>query len=93
MWLLSTDHAELHYHHNPEDIPGGYAILSHVWGSTEQTFQDVKRIQTECSEMEKGDTMQFSSGTSFVSLNPQDRVSEKIRQSCLIAERHGYQWI
>ena len=44
MWLLSTDRAELHHFSSPEAVPGGYAILSHVWGLEEQTFQDVQRI-------------------------------------------------
>ncbi|TBU24231.1 heterokaryon incompatibility protein-domain-containing protein [Dichomitus squalens] len=93
MWLLSTDRAELHYHHNPEGVPAGYAILSHVWGSSEQTFQDVKRIQAECLERDKSDARQPSNGNSRTNTNPRDHVSEKIRQSCLIAERHGYRWI
>ena len=46
MWLLSTDRAELHYFPSPEAVPGGYAILSHVWGQEEQTFHDVERIRT-----------------------------------------------
>lgn len=30
MWFLSVDRAELHAFVSPEDVPGGYAILSHV---------------------------------------------------------------
>ena len=44
MWLLSTDRAELHYFVSPEDVPGGYAILSHVWDETEDTFQDLRDL-------------------------------------------------
>ncbi|TBU45947.1 hypothetical protein BD309DRAFT_889459 [Dichomitus squalens] len=78
MWLLSTDRAELHLHNNPEDVPGGYAILSHVWDTREQTYQDIRQLQENCA----------SDRT-----NPRDFVGEKIKQSCLIAERHGYKWI
>lgn len=49
MWLLSTDRAELHYFASPEAVPEGYAILSHVWGQEEQTFQDVQRIRSEAN--------------------------------------------
>ena len=49
MWLLSTDRAELHYFASPEVVPEGYAILSHVWGQEEQTFQDVQRIRSEAN--------------------------------------------
>ena len=44
MWLLSTDRAELHYFSDPEDIPGGYAILSHVWGNREQLFHHTPKF-------------------------------------------------
>ena len=46
MWLLSTDRAELKYYSTPESVPGGYAILSHVWEETEQTFQDVQALRS-----------------------------------------------
>lgn len=49
MWLLSTDRAELCHFASPEAVPGGYAILSHVWGQEEQTFQDVQRILLEAN--------------------------------------------
>ena len=49
MWLLSTDRAELCHFASPEAVPGGYAILSHVWGHEEQTFQDVQRILLEAN--------------------------------------------
>ncbi|KAI1791147.1 HET-domain-containing protein [Ganoderma leucocontextum] len=78
MWLLSTDRAELHYFSSPEAVPGGYAILSHVWDSEEQTFQDLKRLREDCAK----------SGA-----NPRDHTSPKIKQSCTLAERHGYKWI
>ena len=43
MWLLNTARAELKFFASPEDVPGGYAILSHVWNKDpeppEQTEQ------------------------------------------------------
>ena len=53
MWLLSTDRAELHHFPSPEAVPGGYAILSHVWGQEEQTFQDVQRVRSEANLLSK----------------------------------------
>ena len=78
MWLLSTDRAELHYFSGPETVLEGYAILSHVWGSEEQTFQDLRRLRDECAK----------SGAI-----PRDRTLSKIKESCALAERHGYRWI
>ena len=44
MWLLNTHTAELKFFVGPDDVPGGYAILSHVWGKAEEedTFQSVQ---------------------------------------------------
>lgn len=78
MQLLSTDRAELHEFANPEAVDGGYAILSHTWGDEESTLQDIKDLERKCR----------AEGT-----NPRDYAPEKIRQSCLLAERHGYHWI
>ncbi|RDX40890.1 HET-domain-containing protein [Lentinus brumalis] len=84
MWVLSTDRAELHFFPSPEKVPGGYAALSHVWNNTpedgppEQSFQDVWRIQNEHARN--------------LGRNPRNRVSEKIRRFCKLAESHGYQW-
>ena len=50
MWLLSTDKAELRHFASPDAVPGGYAILSHVWGRKEQTFQDVQLIYQRVRE-------------------------------------------
>ncbi|EIW78783.1 HET-domain-containing protein [Coniophora puteana RWD-64-598 SS2] len=73
MWLLSTDRAELRFFVSPDRVDGGYAILSHVWGDNEQSFQDVQAFQD--------------------GRNPRDLVSDKIRECCLLAERHGYKWV
>ncbi|EJF60780.1 hypothetical protein DICSQDRAFT_137331 [Dichomitus squalens LYAD-421 SS1] len=78
MWLLSTDRAELRFFVSPDRVPGGYAILSHVWGENEQSFQDVQGFRTRGAQ----------SGE-----NPRDLVSSNIRECCLLAERHGYRWV
>ncbi|KAI0828015.1 heterokaryon incompatibility protein-domain-containing protein [Trametes gibbosa] len=74
MWLLSTDRAVLKYFNGPEDVKGGYAILSHVWKKQEQSFQEVQGLL-------------YQDGV------PRDRTSAKLRESCMLAEAHGYQWI
>lgn len=78
MWLLSADRAELNHFTNHAAIEGGYAILSHTWGPSEQTYQDLRAIEEMCMRTGK---------------NTRDFVSEKIRQSCILAEKHGYRWI
>lgn len=78
MWLLSTDRAELHQFISPEDIPNGYAILSHVWGSNEQSYQDTQSLQARA----------VASGT-----NPRDLSSAKVRQACILAQKDGYDWL
>ncbi|PIL26322.1 hypothetical protein GSI_12078 [Ganoderma sinense ZZ0214-1] len=80
MWLLSTDRAELRYFVRNFDATGGYAILSHTWDGEEQTLQDVRAIGERCR----------ASGT-----NPREdpALSAKIRECCLLAERHGYHWV
>ena len=52
MWLLNTKTAVLHKFNRPEDVPGGYAILSHVWGKPEEedTFQSVQAAAKTCEE-------------------------------------------
>ncbi|KAJ8473859.1 hypothetical protein ONZ51_g7603 [Trametes cubensis] len=78
MWLLSTDRAELHPFPDPFHVPdGGFAILSHVWGAHEQTFQDVRALASRCA----------STGE-----NPRDLACAKIRAFCALAARHGYRW-
>ena len=46
MWLLNTSSAELTYFNSPEDVPGGYAILSHVWDTDETTYQEIQAIHS-----------------------------------------------
>ncbi|KAM5538750.1 hypothetical protein V8D89_007472 [Ganoderma adspersum] len=78
MWLLSTDRAELHAFVSPEDVPDGYAILSHVWDQEEQSFQELRALQKECA----------ADGS-----NTRDKASEKIKRCCEVAESHGFRWI
>ena len=78
MWLLRTDRAELHYFPFPEAVPGGYAILSHAWGYHEQTFQETQALHERCERTGE---------------NPRDLASEKVRECCILAERHGYSWV
>ena len=78
MWLLSTDRAELHYFVDPEAVPGGYAILSHVWDEHEQLFKETQKLKKRCD----------LNGT-----NPRDLSSEKVRQICIIAEKDGIHWL
>ena len=80
MWLLSTDRAELQSFHAPEDVPGGYAILSHVWEEEEQTFQKTQALLAQCNK--PGETK-----------SPRDLASPKVRHCCIIAESYGYKWI
>ena len=81
MWLLNTARAELHYFVSPEGVPGGYAILSHVWDAqNEQSFQDLQALTAQCR---------------IQGVNPRDSpaVASKIRQCCRLAELHGYEWV
>lgn len=79
MWLLSTARAELHYFPSAEEAARvGFAILSHYWDGHEQTFQETKHICARCK----------ADGT-----NPLDFSSDKVRESCKLAERLGHDWI
>ncbi|KAI0633738.1 hypothetical protein C8Q77DRAFT_808688 [Trametes polyzona] len=44
MWLLSTRRLELRNFARADEVPGGYAILSHVWQSPEQSFHDIQEL-------------------------------------------------
>ena len=58
MWLLSTHTAELKFFASPDDVPGGYAILSHVWGRPEEedTFQKLQAAMDRCRKEAGGAT-------------------------------------
>ncbi|KAI0364154.1 HET-domain-containing protein [Pilatotrama ljubarskyi] len=78
MYLLDTRTARLHHFLRSRDLR--YAILSHVWQDVrnELSFRDVQAIGAECA----------LSGE-----NPRDRMSPKIRNCCIFAERAGYAWV
>ncbi len=78
MWLLSTDSAEQSYFQTPQNVPGGYAILSHVWQDNEQSFQELQALDRSSTTLKDP---------------PRLRVSEKIRRCCALAEAHGYKWV
>ena len=75
MWLLRTDTAELVKRTSVDDIV--YAVISHVWGPSEQSFQDIIELHRHYSP--SGD-------------NPRDYTSDKIRRFCLHAQAAGYEW-
>ncbi|KAI0692861.1 hypothetical protein C8T65DRAFT_744963 [Cerioporus squamosus] len=77
MWLLSTSCAELKDFVSSESV-GGYAILSHVWNTDEQSYQDIQALRALCAQTEQ---------------NPRNLASDKIRRCCELAERHGYLWL
>ncbi|KAI0703373.1 heterokaryon incompatibility protein-domain-containing protein, partial [Cerioporus squamosus] len=54
-----------------------YAILSHVWRESEQSFQDIQQLRTQYG----------SEG------NPRDHTLVKIRRCCVYAEEHGSKWV
>ncbi|KAI1781860.1 HET-domain-containing protein [Ganoderma leucocontextum] len=93
MWLLSTDRAELHLFGRPEDVPGGYAILSHVWAEDEQSFADVQELRSACIDSNAVDPDDERIPRPRFSSTPRDHVSDKIRQSCIHAESLGYKWL
>ena len=80
MWLLSTDRAELHYFARSLDADGGYAILSHTWDGNEQSLQQVRAIQERCR-------------TNRTNPREDPELSPKIRECCILAEKHGYRWV
>ena len=78
MWLLSTDRAELHFFLTSDAVDGGYVILSHTWSDGESTFQDIQELKQRCR---------------ISGRNPRDLVPSKIRNCCMVAERHGFRWV
>ncbi|KAI9067442.1 HET-domain-containing protein [Trametes sanguinea] len=80
MWLLRTRTAELEYFNSPHDVKGGYAILSHVWDSCEQSFQELQALHSQLVSTNRTDLLR-------------SRVSDKVRECCILAESHGYEWL
>ncbi|KAH9924985.1 heterokaryon incompatibility protein-domain-containing protein, partial [Epithele typhae] len=91
MWLLSTTRAELKFFAGPENVPGGYAILSHVWlkDSQEDTFQ---KVQTYAGESRFEVTSEAPTHAALLSRSPRDLVSPKVRGFLALAESDGYKW-
>ncbi|TFK83632.1 HET-domain-containing protein [Polyporus arcularius HHB13444] len=79
MWLLSTARAELQFFPSVQAAQiARFAILSHVWDADEQSFQETQALRAQCA---------------LAGSNPRDLSSAKIRESCKLAEKHGYKWI
>ncbi|KAI0702584.1 heterokaryon incompatibility protein-domain-containing protein [Earliella scabrosa] len=76
MWVIETPTLLLHEFTSPERVPGGYAILSHVWEpeDKEWTFQKVNQLRDRSLEKRR------------------ELVSLKIRNFCDLAESEGYKW-
>ncbi|KAH9891980.1 heterokaryon incompatibility protein-domain-containing protein [Cubamyces lactineus] len=47
MWLLSTTKVQLRFFNGLHELDEGSAILSHVWHSSEQSFQEIQKLQLE----------------------------------------------
>ena len=50
MWLLNAARRRLEYFDSEDEVPGGYAILSHTWDRDEVTFDD---MQNNCGVNKK----------------------------------------
>ncbi|TFK81910.1 HET-domain-containing protein [Polyporus arcularius HHB13444] len=87
MWFLRTDRAELVYHSSSEGIV--YAILSHVWGPSEQSFQDIQELHRRCSRF----SHPTPNSASAAGENPRSHADAKIRNFCIYAEAAGYEWV
>ncbi|KAH9936759.1 heterokaryon incompatibility protein-domain-containing protein [Epithele typhae] len=104
MWLLGTARANLVFFPQPEDVPGGYVILSHTWlgeyEGKEDTFQKVQKLNEESnapslrSKLRSLISPVISKG--FLALkNPRDRLTPKVQSFLELAEKHGheYAWV
>ena len=80
MWLLHTDNAVLQYFASTEEVPGGYAILSHIWDAQEDTFQYMMQLR---EEDKAGRTPP----------DPLSRVREKTRRCCQLARSQGFDYV
>ena len=93
MRVLNTATAVPQQFSSPEAVPGGYAILSHVWSTeasteSEQSFQDIESLlKAQGVNLDTDGRRCEASG-----VNIRDKVAMKTRKFCEIAEKHGYQW-
>ena len=76
MWVLETPTLRLHSFPSPEKVPGGYAILSHVWVGEEQSFQHLQEINRR----------------NISDKRRRKLVSPKVRNFCDLADAEGYNW-
>ena len=88
MWLLNTATGRLTFFSDPEDVLGGYAILSHVWGkaSEEDTFQKVQEAARKCNE----DTEHAGSETSCTSVE-EDIARQRLQKDHLDQLRRRFE--
>ncbi|KAI0762946.1 heterokaryon incompatibility protein-domain-containing protein [Fomes fomentarius] len=77
MRLINTTTFRLKSFPSPEDVPGGYVILSHCWEDEEQSFQHLERINEQCADNGR-DARQY--------------ICEKIVRLCDFARTHRYDW-
>ncbi|KAH9936751.1 uncharacterized protein BXZ73DRAFT_35679, partial [Epithele typhae] len=91
MWLLSTAGAELKFLPGPEAVPGGYAILSHVWL---QYYQEdtVQKVQINADQCPGTSVTTRTSTHQHALSSPRDLILPKIRGFLTLAERDGYEW-
>ena len=43
MWLLHATTKKLHFFTSEQEVPSGYAILSHTWGDEEVLFHELNK--------------------------------------------------
>lgn len=92
MWLINTTTAALCYFPSCEAVPGGYLILSHVWGAAEQSFQDVQRLTSATVTTSVSRLSGTSSSSASSVSDPFSRLSPKIRGCCKFAASLGHTW-
>ena len=81
MHLLNTHKLQIKdFNHRDDDFPS-YAILSHLWGGHEQSFQDITKI-IEANALDP----------TIRAKNSWRRVSSKITRFCRLAAELGYDW-
>ena len=100
MWLLNTVSAELRHFNSPEEVPYGYAILSHVWDETEMTYQDLRAIH---AQHQRDGASQYNPpvlvshdvdepSPAAPAPDFRDLLPPKIRNFLKLAAAHGYAW-
>ncbi|KAH9945262.1 uncharacterized protein BXZ73DRAFT_38511 [Epithele typhae] len=99
MWLLNTRTADLRHFSGPHAVPGGYAILSHVWAKTEDSFHPTPQ---EPASLPRWYNVVFSVFSWLLRLlsfgvlkarpSPRDRFTPKVRGFLKLAEKQGYEW-